>query len=325
MEKIDSIDKKIIYHLYINSRQSYSQIGKKVGLHRNQVIYRLNNLLKKGVIKKFYAFINANKLGYTGYRIYLSYQNITQQKENEIIDFCVNNKNTWWVISGDIHQNQNLALLLWIKSIDDLHGFLEQLFIKYRYYINTYILAIYQQLIEYEHLFLIDNSKKNERIFFKVTSDGKTIEIDNYDKQILQIISKDARTPTIEIAKEIGLTALTISRRIKKMEKNKIIQGYRINIDYSKIGYKLCKVNINLLDYKKRKYIIKYISSNPNLKYIAKSLGFVDLELGFLVENIEQFDRIIEDILDNFSDSIKEYYTLIGWKNHKILYLPENI
>jgi Lrp/AsnC family transcriptional regulator, leucine-responsive regulatory protein len=325
LEKIDSIDKKILYHLYINSRQSYSQIGKKVGLHRNHVIYRINNLVKKGIIKNFYTFINSNRLDYTGYRLYISYQNITRQKENEIIDFCVKNKNTWWVISGDIHQNQNLALLLWIKTIDELHIFMDQLFTKYRYYINTHILAVYQQLIEYEHTFLIDNVKKDDRINFQVTSDGNTFEIDKYDKQILKIISNSARIPTVEISKKIGLTALTISRRIKKMEKNKIIQGYKINIDYTKIGYILGKVNINLLDYKKRKYITKYIASNPNLKYIAKSLGYVDLELGFLVENIEQFDKIIEDILNNFSESIKEYNTLIGWKNHKIIYLPENI
>jgi DNA-binding Lrp family transcriptional regulator len=36
MIKIDAKDRKILYELDINSRQSFSKIGKKVGLHRKQ-------------------------------------------------------------------------------------------------------------------------------------------------------------------------------------------------------------------------------------------------------------------------------------------------
>jgi DNA-binding Lrp family transcriptional regulator len=55
MLKIDLKDRKILYQLDINSRQSYSQIAKKVGLSKTVLVYRINRLKEKGVIRKFYT------------------------------------------------------------------------------------------------------------------------------------------------------------------------------------------------------------------------------------------------------------------------------
>ena len=44
MVKVDLKDKKILYELKYDSRQSLSQIGKKVGLHKNVVLYRIKRL-----------------------------------------------------------------------------------------------------------------------------------------------------------------------------------------------------------------------------------------------------------------------------------------
>ena len=74
MEKIDAKDRKILYQLDINSRRSFSQIGKKVGLHKDVVAYRVNKLQEKGIIKGFYTETDDYKLGYIRYRFYFTYQ-----------------------------------------------------------------------------------------------------------------------------------------------------------------------------------------------------------------------------------------------------------
>ena len=50
MIKIDLKDRKILNQLDINSRQSLSQIGKKVGLPKNVVAYRIKRLEEKKII-----------------------------------------------------------------------------------------------------------------------------------------------------------------------------------------------------------------------------------------------------------------------------------
>ena len=47
MIKIDDKDKKILFHLIHDSRQSMKSIGKKIGLSKESVNYRIKRLIKK--------------------------------------------------------------------------------------------------------------------------------------------------------------------------------------------------------------------------------------------------------------------------------------
>ncbi len=72
MIKIDLKDRKILYQLDLNSRQSLTQIGKNVGLKKDVVSYRIKRLQDEGVIKNFWTVINTFKLGYNVFRIYIN-------------------------------------------------------------------------------------------------------------------------------------------------------------------------------------------------------------------------------------------------------------
>ena len=58
MVKIDLKDRKILYYLDLNSRQSFAEIGKKVGLSKNAITYRIKRLEKEGLINNYYTAIN---------------------------------------------------------------------------------------------------------------------------------------------------------------------------------------------------------------------------------------------------------------------------
>ena len=63
MESLDVKDRKILYELDFNSRQSNSKIGKKVGLHKNVVNYRIKRMEKSGIISNYYTMIDTFKIG----------------------------------------------------------------------------------------------------------------------------------------------------------------------------------------------------------------------------------------------------------------------
>ena len=58
--KLDLLDRKILYELDRNSRRSASEIAKKVRVHRNVVNFRINRLIEKGIIREFVTIINNN-------------------------------------------------------------------------------------------------------------------------------------------------------------------------------------------------------------------------------------------------------------------------
>jgi len=321
MVKVDLKDRKILYELDFNSRQSFSQIGKKVGLHKNVVSYKIRRLIKEGVIRYFYTVIDSFKLGYSSYRIYLVFQQTTSDIRKEIIDYFVKNKHTWWV--GIFEGNYNLAVVIWVKEIHDFHVFWEETLKRYRQYFQNHIFCNYVQLHLFRHSFILDEYDKSDREKFEITGGGKKVKNDDLDFQILETLAKNARIPTIEIAKKLNSTVDTINSRIKKLMKLDVIQGFRVEIDYAKLGYQFFKININLSNYNDRGRMISYIKYNPHLIMIDKSIGYHDLELNLWVENLNQLHQIMDDLSNKFPNSIRNYSYVHDPVIHKMLYIPE--
>ncbi len=71
--------------------------------------------------------------------------------------------------------------------------------------------------------------------------------IDKYDKNILQVLQKDARISNAELARRLGLSPPAILARIKRLEENGLIKQYRTILDRQKAGYDmLCFVSVSL-------------------------------------------------------------------------------
>ena len=60
---LDAVDHKLIEILKKNSRTSFKQIAKEVGLSSVAVRNRVNKLVKLGVIKGFFALVDPKELG----------------------------------------------------------------------------------------------------------------------------------------------------------------------------------------------------------------------------------------------------------------------
>src|SRR5699024_3950861 len=61
--KYDDIDKKLIEELIEDGRISYVDLAAKVGLSRVAVKERINHLVNEGIIERFSAVINSEKVG----------------------------------------------------------------------------------------------------------------------------------------------------------------------------------------------------------------------------------------------------------------------
>ncbi len=63
--KLDDIDRKLLELLTEDGRASYVDLGKKLNLSRVAVRERINQLREAGIIEKFTAVINSEKVGKT--------------------------------------------------------------------------------------------------------------------------------------------------------------------------------------------------------------------------------------------------------------------
>jgi len=65
------------------------------------------------------------------------------------------------------------------------------------------------------------------------------MNIDRYDRQILQVIQEDGRISNQDLADRIGLSPSPCLRRVRALEEAGIIAGYRALLDARKLGLSL--------------------------------------------------------------------------------------
>ena len=320
MTKIDSKDKKLLYQLHKNPRQSLSKIGKEIGLSKDTVSYRINRLQKEGVIVSFFTNINNTTIGHFMLRFYYSFQFVSPEIKNEIIKYFVENKNTSLVCETE--GAYDLQVNVFINPYTfEFQNFYDETQKRYRQYFDNQIITIFNSGEVFDCAFLSGKSKAKPLRYGALPLQ----KFDDLDISILRLIALNARKPTIDIARELNTTVVTINNRIKNMIKNNIILRFSTNIDWSKIGYKPYIVKINLKDYNNKYDIIKYIRGNPNLWFITYSIGGnVDLDFEFLLENITQLHEIIKDLSAKFPDSIKNFKYFSVKKINKWNHIPES-
>ncbi len=320
--ELDLKDKKILYYLDLNARQSFTQIGRKVGLSKNMVSYRINRLEKNGIIKDYYTFIDGIRLGFIVLRFYTTFQYITKEIEKEIINYFIQNKSA--VVVYSLQGRFDFEVVFWIKDLDNFYQFWQKTLKKYGDFFQDQRLSLYIKYITYKLSYLVSEFQDIEhQKLVDIMGGKKPVDVDDLDLKILKIIASNARLPLINIADELGRSSETIKYRLKRLITLEIIKSFRPNIDYSKLGYNYYKLDLYLKDYSKRDKIINFIKNNPHLYAIDVTTGGYHLELEFQIKNLELLVNIMNEINMYFPGALRNYNYLIFKDVHKYSFFTE--
>lgn len=63
------------------------------------------------------------------------------------------------------------------------------------------------------------------------------MDLDETDRQILELLQSDGRMAFSEIARRIDMSSATVHERVNKMEDAGVIKGYTAEVDEKAIGY----------------------------------------------------------------------------------------
>ncbi len=320
MADIDLKDRKILYELDIDCRQSNTQIGKKVGLKKDVVSYRIKRMQDEGVIRNFWTAINTFKLGYNVFRIYINFHYVNTQIKKDIIQYFTDYKNSWAVISvkGPI----DIDVVVWVKNIYDFYKFWDKTLERYEDYFEKYTISIYIKAIGYKKSYLLGQTAKSDNIMYKTICDGSTVSIDETDYKLLNELAINARIPLIELSEKLGSSSQTVNYRIKNLIDKGIIQAFRVNIDRLKLGLQLFKVDIFLKEYKQRRNIIQYLGDKGCLECLNVATGWSDIEPEIVAKDVDNLIQLMEEVHRQYPNSIKKLEYWIMTEVHKERWLP---
>jgi len=325
IRKLDLLDRKILLELDMNSRMSLAEVGKNLRIGKNNVQYRLARMMEDGVIKRFSTMVSNAKLGFFLGKFYLQMSGFASRAEEEAFyKEIMENKNIGWIARCE--GRWDLMLGIYATDISQLNDFKLDLFMKHEEHINSYDLvftaegAVAQRsyLVHKERKLIVPKKKVGEFI-----GKGKA-QLDEIDKRILLAIANDARYNYVQLGKVLRLNPMTVQKRITKMERDGVINGYVAFLDYNKIGVGFYKVCFYLKDYKEKyKEFLDYCLQLPNVIHHMETLGTWEVELELETESVQEFYDVVKEIRDRFSDIIKKTEFAIITDEMKLELVPQ--
>lgn len=320
MSELDLKDRKILYELDIDARQSLSKIAKKAGLSKEVVNYRINKLQEDGVINGFYARIDSSKAGLTLFRTFLKLQNITPEKEKELIDYLVSQKEIGWCVS--IQGNWDINFIFWANNNDHFFKFWKKFKGLYGEFLGDNQIAIFAWFTNLPKGFLI--GKKPEGFTVYKLGLHEKVDLDELDFKILRLLSKKAREPLIEIAKQLEVSDKVISYRIKRLEKEKVIVSYGVQIDLEKIGQEYWKIQLSIKNYPEKRLneLNNFCIEHPNIIYTNELIGGADFEIEGVFKNYSKLQEFIKETRTKFNDIIKDFEVMLYYNEYKLNLFP---
>ena len=316
---LDLIDRKIIYLLDKNARQSFSQIAKQLRIGRNVVLYRVNRLKEQGMIKGAFAEINNPSLGYFSFRVFLKIGNSTQKTENELLEFIEKNNSTMWL--SRVIGKWDLDFVIMVKDISEFENFRKKLFLDYNSIIEFSSISLLTSITHFQKDYLMNENRKSGETLLKL---DKKVDIDQKDLELLILLTKDAFINILDISKKLNLSINTVKKKIKFLEKSSVILGYRLFIDTHLLGYEHFKVHLSLRNYNESDIIRlkNWLSSNIAVIYLDNYINGEDFEIELHLKNEQEYLDFIEELKSEFSKIIKEYFMLKFYDVRVFRYLP---
>lgn len=317
--KINKRDKDILRILNKNCRESDSNIARKLKISKQAVGYRIKKMQENGLIKSFYTEFNISKLGYNAYYIFLELEKITNSIENEIIRKFASDDNIGWIINGI--GRSNIILLVYAKTLSEF----EELYLKIKNTCSEYL--------KESNFSILINSYKLSYRFLNADIGGiqmekfQTVILNNEDIKLMKALAQNAKEKIITVSKNTGMSIDIIRYRLKKLIMNNIISGFRMKLNVSKLGIQwyLLLIKLQPIEDQLKKRFLNHILNQKETYYLTSTIGNYDLIVDLHVVSSTDIGHFIFELRNTFPEVIKNFETLLIFKEYKISYLPSII
>lgn len=124
------------------------------------------------------------------------------------------------------------------------------------------------------------------------------VKLDKLDRQILKLISDDARIPFLEVARACNVSGAAIHQRIQKLSSMGILKGSQFIVDPEKIGYETCAyIGLNLKNPESFDTVVEELKKIPEVVECHYTTGNYDMFIKLFAVNNHHLLTIIHDKL----------------------------
>lgn len=291
-------DKKLLAHLYHNSRENASKIAKQLHLSREQVSYRINKFESQKIIRGYIPLVNYSKLGYHLITLILFKFN----KQSFIAKFKENIKDSKnRIITVEILSRYDLGALFIFKNEKERNEYISDILNQDNSEISKYQI-IEPYFSEFYPLKFLNNKQVQPLIFHEYKLEE--YKLDEKERKILSVLNKNANSRIIDISKATKISAELIVYKLKKLREEKVFITSRAYFDMEKAGYyySIILINFNNLSKTNQNKMREFSKNNSYVDSLMFMMGEPNCYIQMFHKDISEIHGILKNLKETFSD-----------------------
>ena len=305
---MDEIDRKILYEISENARESHNVLARKIKCSREVFDYRLKKLTEEGIILGNQARINISNFISAGYILLIQSNSLNIENEKSILSKISSNGKTQYV--GKINGEYDIIIGFTVKNLNELSNYLDHINISFGR--NKSKITLLSMITEIKDSFKTIFSKSSEyNEIVSMPQIKEKIELDEIDKKIVLELAKDSELASWKIAEKVKISEVAVRKRIQNLTRDKIILNFRTMIDLTKLNYESYFIFIksNPKNKEIEEEFINFLRNFSNITYSTKTIGEYSYVLTLLAKNNLELKEFIYALKRQFSDLLTEINT----------------
>jgi DNA-binding Lrp family transcriptional regulator len=283
-QTIDAIDAKIIKALLADARKSFVDIASKCNLSTAAISDRFSQLQKAGVIVGSTIQVNHKMLGHGALCNVLV--NVHHQEIEQVVEFIKKLPYMTSLIAPG--PKNSVGLVAGFNDMRDVGKFKEC--IRRNKFVTDVKVDVWTDITNMPERLKVSeqNTVTEESVELSVESQRADYALDDVDRQLIDKLLSDSMQPFGKIAKEIGTSINTVSRKYKKLIEHKVIKP-TIQLNLTKIGYNaVVSFPITFASETDPNDVMKEILALKDSVLLIKTSGDVDLFAYVMLRDLNQ-------------------------------------
>jgi Lrp/AsnC family leucine-responsive transcriptional regulator len=124
----------------------------------------------------------------------------------------------------------------------------------------------------------------------------RNVRLDDLDRKIITRLMADGRITWAQLAAEVGLSAPSVTERVRKLERLGVIEGYSARVNAEAVGYgMLAFVSVGLTDPNHHAEMLRQAESTPEIQEYHIVAGDYDYLLKLRCKDSKDLERLLRE------------------------------
>ncbi len=157
---------------------------------------------------------------------------------------------------------------------------------------------------------------------------GPAANLDQLDWTLLSLLQENARMPISRLAQRMGVSRDVAKYRLKKLFSEKTVLCFLVMPNLPKLGYSVwgyVHLRFTNLSKAREQAFIRYVQAHPNVLFAHSTLGSWDFGIEFAARDPGHLFDLQRELMEKFSDIIKDVQTGSFVDVYKTAYVPPKL